>query len=127
MIPQPFIQELLHRVDIVDVVDRHIRLKRAGANFVACCPFHSEKTPSFTVSPSRQTFHCFGCGAGGSVFRFVMYYEHLEFPAAVKKLAQRVGIPVIEERGISSGEEDRQHEARRVLIQLHAEAAEGFH
>jgi DNA primase len=126
-IPSQTIEQIAAANDIVEVIGTYFPLKRAGSTFKALCPFHQEKSPSFTVSPSRQTFHCFGCGAGGSVFRFVMDYEHLEFPAAVKKLAQRVGIPVIEERGSSPGDEDRQHEARRVLLQLHAEAAEWFH
>src|SRR2546421_1008023 len=126
-IPSETIEQIAAANDIVEVIGSYFPLKRAGANFKALCPFHQEKTPSFTVSPSRQTFHCFGCGAGGSVFRFVMDYEHLDFPAAVKKLATRVGIPVIEERTISSGDEDRQHEIRRALLQLHAEAAEWFH
>jgi DNA primase len=126
-IPAQTIEQIAAANDIVEVIGTYFPLKRAGSTFKALCPFHQEKTPSFTVSPSRQTFHCFGCGAGGSVFRFVMDYEHLEFPAAVKKLAARVGIPVIEERGTSAAEEDRQHEARRALLQLHAEAAEWFH
>jgi DNA primase len=126
-IPSQTIEQIAAANDIVEVIGMYFPLKRAGSTFKALCPFHQEKSPSFTVSPSRQTFHCFGCGAGGSVFRFVMDYEHLEFPAAVKKLAQRVGIPVIEERGMSIGDEDRQHEARRVLLQLHAEAAAWFH
>jgi DNA primase len=126
-IPSQTIEQIAAANDIVEVIGTYFPLKRAGSTFKALCPFHQEKTPSFTVSPSRQTFHCFGCGAGGSVFRFVMDYEHLEFPAAVKKLAQRVGIPVIEERGTSGADEDRQHEARRVLLQLHSEAAEWFH
>ena len=126
-IPSQTIEQIAAANDIVEVIGTYFPLKRAGSTFKALCPFHQEKTPSFTVSPSRQTFHCFGCGAGGSVFRFVMDYEHLEFPAAVKKLAQRVGIPVIEERGVDAGEEDRQHEARRALLQLHSEAAEWFH
>jgi DNA primase len=126
-IPSQTIEQIAAANDIVEVIGTYFPLKRAGSTFKAICPFHQEKTPSFTVSPSRQTFHCFGCGAGGSVFRFVMDYEHLEFPAAVKKLAARVGIPVIEERGSSPAEEDRQHEARRALLQLHAEAAEWFH
>src|SRR3954468_21959587 len=126
-IPSQTIEQIAAANDIVEVIGTYFPLKRAGSTFKALCPFHQEKSPSFTVSPSRQTFHCFGCGAGGSVFRFVMDYEHLEFPAAVKKLAQRVGIAVIEERGTSSGDEDRQHEARKVLLQLHAEAAEWFH
>jgi DNA primase len=126
-IPTQTIEQIAAANDIVEVIGIYFPLKRAGSTFKALCPFHQEKTPSFTVSPSRQTFHCFGCGAGGSVFRFVMDYEHLDFPAAVKKLATRVGIPVIEERGSGSGEDDRQHETRRAMLQLHAEAAEWFH
>jgi DNA primase len=125
-IPSQNIEQIAAANDIVEVIGSYFPLKRAGSTFKALCPFHQEKTPSFTVSPQRQTFHCFGCGAGGSVFRFVMDYEHLDFPAAVRKLAARAGIPVIEERG-ASGEDDRQHETRRMLLQLHAEAAEWFH
>jgi DNA primase len=125
-IPSQNIEQIAAANDIVEVIGSYFPLKRAGTNFKALCPFHQEKTPSFTVSPQRQTFHCFGCGVGGSVFRFVMDYEHLDFPAAVRKLAARAGIPVIEERG-ASGEDDRQHETRRALLQLHAEAAEWFH
>ena len=125
-IPSETIEQVAAANDVVEVIGSYFPLKRAGANFKALCPFHQEKTPSFTVSPSRQTFHCFGCGAGGSVFRFVMDYEHLDFPAAVRKLAARVGIPVIEE-GRTGDIEDRQHETRRTLLQLHAEAADWFH
>jgi len=124
-IPSENIEQVAAANDIVEVIGAYFPLKRAGANFKALCPFHQEKTPSFHVSPQRQTFHCFGCGAGGSVFRFVMEYEHVDFPSAVRKLAARVGIPVIEECG--GGDEDRQHEARRTLLKLHAEAAEWFH
>ena len=74
MIPQDFIQSLLARVDIVDVVDRYVKLKKAGTNFSACCPFHNEKTPSFTVSPSKQFYHCFGCGAHGNAIGFLMRF-----------------------------------------------------
>jgi DNA primase len=98
MIPQPFIQELLHRLDIVDVVDRYVRLKRAGANYVACCPFHSEKTPSFTVSQTKQFYHCFGCSAHGTAIGFLMEYSGLGFVDAVKELAQTIGMTVPEER-----------------------------
>jgi DNA primase len=125
-IPSQNIEQIAAANDIVEVIGSYFPLKRAGSTFKALCPFHQEKTPSFTVSPQRQTFHCFGCGVGGSVFRFVMDYEHLDFPAAVRKLATRAGVPVIEERG-SSGEDDRQHETRRALLQLHAEATEWFH
>ncbi|HQO29019.1 MAG TPA: CHC2 zinc finger domain-containing protein, partial [Accumulibacter sp.] len=71
MIPDSFIQGLLQRIDIVDLIDAHVPLKKAGANFVACCPFHAEKTPSFTVSFDKQFYHCFGCGAGGDVIAFI--------------------------------------------------------
>ena len=124
-IPSETIEQIAAGNDIVDVIGSYFPLKRAGANFKALCPFHQEKTPSFTVSPSRQTFHCFGCSAGGSVFRFVMEYEHVDFPAAVRKLAARAGITVVEERG--AADEDRQYETRRKLLKLHAEAAEWFH
>src|SRR5438067_830520 len=89
-IPSETIEQVAAANDIVEVIGTYFPLKRAGASFKALCPFHQEKTPSFTVSPQRQTFHCFGCGAGGSVFRFVMDYEHLEFLVAVHKLAGRV-------------------------------------
>src|SRR5688572_28592441 len=94
MIPQSFIQDLLGRVDIVEVVDRHVKLKRAGANYVACCPFHSEKSPSFTVSPSKQFYHCFGCGAHGSAVGFMIEFAGMGFVEAVKALAQTVGMTV---------------------------------
>jgi len=124
-IPSETIEQIAAANDIVEVIGSYFPLKRAGANFKALCPFHQEKTPSFMVSPGRQTFHCFGCGAGGSVFRFVMDYEHTDFPSAVRKLATRVGITVVEKRG--AADEDRQHEARRTLLKLHGEAAEWFH
>ncbi len=124
-IPTHVIEQVAAANDIVEVISSYFPLKRAGSSYRALCPFHQEKTPSFHVSPARQSFHCFGCGVGGSVFRFVMDYEHVDFPASVRRLAARVGIPVIEERGLSS-KEDRQHEARRTLLKLHAEAAEWF-
>ena len=124
MIPSETIEQVAAANDIVEVIGTYFPLKRAGANFKALCPFHQEKTPSFHVNPQRQTFHCFGCGVGGSVFRFVMEYEHLDFPSAARKLAARVGIPILEER--ASADEDQQHEARRTLLKLHAEAAEWF-
>jgi DNA primase len=96
MIPKSFVQELLNRVDIADVIESHLPLKRAGANLIACCPFHSEKTPSFTVSPTKQFYHCFGCGAHGTALGFLMEYSGLSFVEAVKDLAQRVGLQVPE-------------------------------
>ena len=124
-IPSETIEQIAAANDIVEVIGSYFPLKRAGANFKALCPFHQEKTPSFMVSPSRQTFHCFGCGAGGSVFRFVMDYEHTDFPSAVRKLAARAGITLVEKRG--AGDEERRYEARRTLLKLHADAAEWFH
>ncbi|MDO9465796.1 MAG: DNA primase, partial [Thiobacillus sp.] len=104
MIPRDFIDTLLARVDIVDVIDRRVPLKKAGQNYQACCPFHSEKTPSFTVSPTKQFYHCFGCGAHGSALGFLMEYEHMGFPDAVAALAQDTGLPVPVPE---SGEPDR--------------------
>jgi DNA primase len=126
-IPSQTIEQVAAANDIVEVVSSYFPLKRAGANFKALCPFHQEKTPSFHVNPQRQTFHCFGCGVGGSVFRFVMDYEHIDFPSSVRKLAARVGITIVEDRSSGGGEEERQHEARKLLLQLHSEAAEWFH
>jgi DNA primase len=102
MIPQGFVQELLNRVDIVDVIERHVPLKRAGANLVACCPFHGEKTPSFTVSPTKQFYHCFGCGAHGTAIGFLMEHLGMSFPEAVTELAARVGMSVPEDRSAAS-------------------------
>src|SRR5213592_2603189 len=127
-IPSETIEQIAAANDIVEVIGSYFPLKRAGTNFKALCPFHQEKTPSFTVSPSRQTFHCFGCGTGGSVFRFVMDYEHTDFPSAVRKLAARAGITVAEKsRGRAADDEERQRELRQRLLKLHAEAAQWFH
>lgn len=98
MIPQAFIQELLSRVDIVDVIERHLPLKKSGANYFACCPFHGEKSASFSVSPAKQFYHCFGCGAHGSALGFIMQHNGLGFVDAVKELAGQIGLPVPETR-----------------------------
>ena len=97
MIPQSFIQDLLNRVDIVDVVGRYVQLKKGGANFGGLCPFHSEKSPSFTVSPTKQFYHCFGCGAHGTAIGFLMEYAGVGFVDAVKDLAQNAGMTVPEQ------------------------------
>ena len=94
MIPHEFIDELLAKTDIVDVIDQYVPLKKGGANYMACCPFHKEKSPSFSVSPSKQFYHCFGCGAHGSAIGFVMEHQGLTFPEAVQLLADRVGMRV---------------------------------
>ena len=97
MIPESFIQELLNRVDIVDVIDKCTPLKKAGANYSACCPFHNEKSPSFTVSPTKQFYHCFGCGAHGTAVGFLMEYQGLSFVEAINELARMVGMTVPQE------------------------------
>ena len=97
MIPESFIQELLHRVDVIDLIDGYVPLKKAGANFAACCPFHNEKSPSFTVSPSKQFYHCFGCGAHGTAIGFLMEYSGLGFIDAIKELCNRIGMQMPED------------------------------
>ncbi|MCX7164234.1 MAG: DNA primase [Betaproteobacteria bacterium] len=102
MIPESFVQELLARIDIVEVVERYVPLRKAGANYSACCPFHSEKTPSFTVSPSKQFYHCFGCGAHGSAIGFLMQHAGIGFIEAIEDLASSTGMAVPhEERNAS--------------------------
>ncbi|NOX76477.1 MAG: DNA primase [Gammaproteobacteria bacterium] len=107
-IPSSFIDELLARVDIVDVIDSRVQLKKAGREYHACCPFHNEKTPSFTVSPDKQFYHCFGCGAHGSALGFLMEYEHLGFVEAAEELATGVSMQVPREAGIAPVEKSHQ-------------------
>lgn len=102
LIPQHFIHELLARVDIVDLIDSRVPLKKAGANYKACCPFHGEKTPSFTVSQDKQFYHCFGCGLHGNAIGFLMEYDRLEFPDAVEELAAMMGMEVPREETVSN-------------------------
>ncbi len=106
-IPQHFIDQLLARADIVDIIGRRIPLKKAGREFQACCPFHTEKTPSFTVSPTKQFYHCFGCGAHGSALGFMMEYDRLSFPEAVEELATSMGLEVPREAGFEQGPDHR--------------------
>ncbi|MDH3451050.1 MAG: DNA primase [Gammaproteobacteria bacterium] len=110
-IPQSFIDNLLSRLDIVDVVGKRLALKRSGDNFLARCPFHDEKTPSFSVSRSKQFYHCFGCGAHGSAISFLMEYDHLDFPEAIDVLAASIGLDVPREQG-----DERQAESNRELF-----------
>ena len=120
--PESFLQELSERNDIVDVVSSYVRLtKRSGANLFGLCPFHSEKTPSFSVSPDKQIYHCFGCGKGGSVINFIMEIENLSFPDAVEFLARRAGMEVPDDG-------DRaQRDRRGRLLELNREAARFFY
>lgn len=102
-IPAQFIDQLLNRIDIVDVINRRVQLKKSGKEFQACCPFHDEKTASFTVSPSKQFYHCFGCGAHGSAISFLMEYDNLGFIEAVEELAQQAGMEVPREGNYEQG------------------------
>jgi DNA primase len=117
VIPQDFLQELLNRVDVVDVVGRHVELKRGGANFMGLCPFHSEKSPSFSVSPSKQFYHCFGCGASGDAIRFLTEHLGLSFVEAVRDLAQGAGLAVPEEQ-VSPEERQRRDTLRQRRLSL---------
>ncbi|MCG8369179.1 MAG: DNA primase, partial [Proteobacteria bacterium] len=94
LIPQDFIDDLIARADIVEVVGRRVQLRKAGREFNACCPFHDEKTPSFTVSPAKGFYHCFGCGAHGTAIGFLMEYDHMSFVEAVESLASAMGVEV---------------------------------
>ena len=123
MIPESFIKDLLHRVDIVDLIDGFVPLKKAGANWAACCPFHNEKTPSFTVSPTKQFYHCFGCGAHGTAISFLMEYSGLGFVDAVRDLAGRVSMQVPEDEGRRSHEGPK-HSS---LTELMAQAAKYYY
>lgn len=125
MIPQETIERVAAASDIVDVIGSYVPLKRAGAMYKAPCPFHKEKSPSFTVNPGRQMFKCFGCGVGGSVFKFVTMFTNIDFPSAVRMLAEKAGIPIIEER--DSEQDQGLGQRRRRLWALHAEAADWFH
>lgn len=120
MIAQSFIEELLNRIDIVEVIGRHVTLKRAGANFVACCPFHNEKTPSFTVSPTKQFYHCFGCSAHGTAIGFLMEHQGLGFVEAVEELARGIGLEVPREHGSETPEPRRDSTLSDVLAQAAA-------
>lgn len=120
--PENFINELVERSDIVDVVSGYVRLgKRNGSNLFGLCPFHSEKTPSFSVSPDKQIYHCFGCGKGGGVINFIMEIENLSFPEAVEFLARRAGMPIPEQT------DDRESRRRARMLALNRDAARFFY
>ncbi len=121
LIPQTFIDELLARADIVEVIGSRVQLKKAGREYKACCPFHNEKSASFSVSPEKQFYHCFGCGAHGTVVRFLMEHDHLSFPEAVEELASRLGLEVPREADSSAPR--RMDEG---LFELTARVAEFF-
>ena len=112
-IPQSFVDDLLSRVDIIDYIHKRVPLKKAGKNYQACCPFHDEKTPSFSVNPQKQFYYCFGCGAGGNVIGFAMDFANLSFPESVEQLAGEVGLEVPKE---ANSEDDGAASLRTSLI-----------
>jgi DNA primase len=116
LIPQAFIDDLLSRVDIVDVIDKRIKLRKTGKNYSALCPFHTEKSPSFSVEPEKQFYYCFGCGAGGNALGFVMDYERMDFPLAVEALAGDYGLEVPREEG--GKDEQTRSESKLILDAL---------
>jgi len=118
-IPSAFIDELINRVDIVEVIDSRVPLKKAGREYEACCPFHNEKTPSFKVNPTKQFYHCFGCKAGGSAITFLMEYDHLDFIEAVEELAKVAGVEVPREEGGSRFSPEQQQVQKQAKTDLY--------
>ena len=121
-IPEHFIQDLLARSDIVALIDSRVPLKKTGRNYAACCPFHQEKTPSFTVAPDKQFYYCFGCGASGNAVGFLMEYDHLNFPEAVEQLAIRAGLEVPREEGHDARKDKAKRDRLQTLYDLLARA-----
>ena len=123
--PDELIEEVRVNNDIVDVISGYVRIQKKGSSYFGLCPFHSEKSPSFSVSPSKQMYYCFGCGAGGNVFTFVMTYENYTFPEAVKQLAERAGIALPE---VEYSDEVKKREGKRAkLLEVNKEAAKYFY
>ena len=121
-IPESFLDALTERCDIADVVSQYVQLTKKGGNLFGLCPFHNEKTPSFSVSPDKQIYHCFGCGKGGGVVNFIMEIENLSFPEAVRLLADRAGMTVPED-----GQDQELPRLRKRMLELNKEAARWFH
>ncbi|PTB99394.1 DNA primase, partial [Thalassospira xiamenensis] len=126
LIPKSFIQDLIDRADIVEVVDSRVPLKKAGRNYQACCPFHNEKSPSFTVAPDKQFYHCFGCGEHGNAIDFLMNYDGLEFPDAVEELASLMGMQVPREESKNPAADKQQYAQAQDDFELMQNAAKFF-
>ena len=124
-ITQECVARIKDSADIVELLGKYLQLRRAGNSWKACCPFHSEKTPSFHVNPARQTFHCFGCGVGGDALKFIMMFENLDYPTALRRLADMNGIPVIEEE--ENPEMARQRRMRARVVEANTLATEYYH
>src|SRR5690242_1966240 len=120
-----FAERVKQQADIVRVVGEYVPLKKAGQNYRGLCPFHAEKTPSFNVHPTKQIYHCFGCGVGGDVFKFVMEMEKCAFPEAIRLVAEKCGIAIPRARE-RSPEERRENQQRAVLVEIHREAQSYF-
>src|ERR1700683_1375161 len=120
-----FAEKVKQQADIVRVIGEYVRLKKTGQNFTGLCPFHQEKTPSFAVHPTRQIYHCFGCGASGDVFKFVMELEKSTFPEAIRSVAEKCGIAIPKPRE-RSPEERPENPKPSALIEMHREAAAFF-
>ena len=118
------VEEIRSKKDIVSVIGSYIRLQKKGSNHMGLCPFHNEKTPSFSVSPTKQMYHCFGCGVGGNVFTFIMEYENFTFVEALKFLAERAGVALPERE--YSEEAKRQSDMRARLLEVNKQAAKYF-
>src|ERR1700753_269999 len=120
-----FADRVKQQADIVRVIGDWVQLKKAGQNYRGLCPFHSEKSPSFNVHPVRQIYHCFGCGVGGDVFKFVMEMEKIQFPEAIRLVAEKCGIAVPQQKE-RSPEERQKNQQRTSLVDMHREAAAFF-
>lgn len=125
MISEETVERVLNSTDIVDLVQSYFPMRKVGTDYTALCPFHNEKTPSFTVSPAKQMFYCFGCGSGGGAARFLMEREGVDFPTAIRRLGERAGIPIIEDQ--VSPEESSKRKQRSQLLAVHQAAAGWFH
>ena len=124
-ITQECVARIKDSADIVELLSKYLQLRRAGNSWKACCPFHSEKTPSFHVNPARQSFHCFGCGVGGDALKFIMMFENLDYPTALRRLADMNGIPVIEEE--ENPEMARQRRMRARVVEANTLATDYYH
>ena len=116
---EDIVEEVRRKTDIVDLIGQYVHLKKKGASYFGLCPFHGEKTPSFSVSPSKQIFYCFGCGKAGDSIRFLMEYENLSFVEALEELAERGGVPLPKEEKRNRGEEDLRYK----ILEINKQAA----
>ena len=123
--PEEVVEEVRQRNDIVSVISTYVKLKKTGANYMGLCPFHSEKSPSFSVSGNKQMYHCFGCGVSGNVYTFIMEYENFTFPEAIKYLAERGGVTLPETE--YSKEAKEQADLRNQLLEINKEAAKYYY